>query len=646
MALNIPKRAFPEFPYARFKKDNLGLERGSTLEWILANGLGGYASSTVVGLNTRKYHGLLVSATEDVSRLVCLQKLDDEIRAGGGVERLGVDEFKGGVVTGGWKYLSGFDLNHGSASFRYSTPSADLVKSVSVLEDRNAVRVSYEVGNRLAGDIEVRVNVLANSRSIYDLSKAGERDYRTRIYGASVLGVGSDGCFLTAYSDKAECRENPLSDRWIRDVCYSSDRGRGDTCMEDIYFPAFFSLKVAPGVREEFNVMALGYGSEDETAAAFKELQDGFSEKGRVLSSGAASSIIRLLSNAESFVVKKGAKKTIIAGYHWFGEWGRDAMISLPGTTLVAGRFDDAERIFENFLNHAGPKGIPNRFVSGKPEYSDVDSFLWLVDRLYQYAGYAGPEKAKAFLKAYWWTLKDVVKSYSAIQQGGILAHKAGTWMDTLRRDNAVEVQALWYNALKVMERFAVLMEDDEFDVSELCGSIEGCFFERYWNGRYLSDCLGDDSLRPNQVIAASLDFRLLDEHSCKKVIDVIEKELLTPYGLRTLSPGDSRYRGAYAGDFSEREKAYHNGTVWPWLLGPYVRAYMRLYNNPAHAQGLLEPLFGPHLKEAGIGTISEIFDGNSPHRPGGCISQAWSVAEPLRAYFEDVIGRKPPHII
>lgn len=646
MALRIPNKKKQDYSFASYTDKDLTLERGKELEWLLPNGLGGYSSSTILGLNTRKYHGLLVSADKDLNRFVYLQKLEEELRGKDGIKRLSCNEYADRTVTEGWKQLTRFDYNYDSVSFTYNTWSADVTKTVSAIEGKNGVVVSYEVKNKLFEKLELRVNLIINSRNIYDMTRDEPGGYETKLFAENVLGIRSRNGYLTAYSDKAECAESPDNARWIKNLFYSADADRKDTCVEDVYFPAYFSAYVEPGMKEKFSIAALGYENEDLAAQAFKELQEGTDKTGRILSSGVASSVLALLSDAESFIVKRDGKKTVIAGYHWFGEWGRDAMISLPGLTLVRGQTDDARLLLEHFLDYAGAKGIPNSFIGGKPNYSDVDSSLWLIDRVHEYAKYAGPQKTKEFLDEYWPKLKGMIAGYSIMEREGLLAHESGTWMDTLQRNNAVEIQALWYNALRIMERLAEIAGDKKFYVRPQIESFEKNFIRAYWNGKYLDDCLGDSALRPNQIIAASLDYNMLDEEKTKSILCIIENNLLTPYGLRTLSPQDPGYKGKYSGDFSERESSYHNGTVWPWLLGPYIRAYMKVYDNKERMQKLLEPLFEKHIREAGIGTISEIFDANPPHQPRGCISQAWSVAEPLRAYYEDVMGKKPPYSI
>jgi predicted glycogen debranching enzyme len=354
------------------------------------------------------------------------------------------------------------------------------------------------------------------------------------------------------------------------------------------------------------------------------------------------SGILTLLSAADSFLIDIESKKSVIAGYHWFGEWGRDAMISLPGLTLVQGKFDAAERILERFLNRLSVGRIPTNFDGGMSKYYDFDGTLWMIDRVKDYVDYAGVERGRAFLHTYWWGLKDAMKIYGETVRNGILHHKAGTWMDTLDRSNAVELQGLWYNALKTMGDLSKVMVDN-VDYSGLISGFEENFMARFWNGRYLNDTLTDDSLRPNQVIALSMDYSPVPEKQAVEVLDLVRSELLTPYGLRTLGRSHRDYVGRYSGSPEARDKAYHNGSVWPWLLGPYIKACMKYKRyNKIEGVKLLEPLLTSHLSEAGLGTVSELFDGDEPHAPRGCISQAWSVAELIRAYYEDIMGGKP----
>ncbi|MCX6695450.1 MAG: hypothetical protein NTU61_04065 [Candidatus Altiarchaeota archaeon] len=352
------------------------------------------------------------------------------------------------------------------------------------------------------------------------------------------------------------------------------------------------------------------------------------------------SGVFTLLSSSDSFIVGAGASKTVIAGYPWFGEWGRDSMISLPGLALIRGRFEDAESVLDRFMNKIYAGRIPTNFEGGKPKYYDFDGTLWMIDRVKDYLDYVGIERGRHFLHTHWWSMKDVIKSYSQNVKDGILRHKSGTWMDTLRRDDAVEVQGLWYNALKTMEALSEMMGEG-VDYHEFVDDFESNFMDKFWKGSFFSDTLSDGSLRPNQVIMLSMDYSMVPKENALEALKAVKEGLLTPYGLRTLSKSHQDYAGRYSGSPAEREKAYHNGSVWPWLLGPYVKACVKYGVSRDECVEALKPLLTTHLSEAGLGTISELFDGDEPHTPRGCVSQAWSVAEVLRAYYEDVGNRK-----
>jgi len=383
-----------------------------------------------------------------------------------------------------------------------------------------------------------------------------------------------------------------------------------------------------------------------------------------------------LILATDSFIVKRLStqKKSVIAGYHWFEDWGRDSLISLPGLTLVTGRFEDAKEILLTFKQYCQRGIIPNRFPdhSGdKPEYNTVDATLWYFNAVLQFLKYTGDFD---FVREHLWdTLRSVVEHHIQgtlynihVDQDGLVAHGPQlTWMDAMietrvvtpRDGKAVEIQALWYNALKTMELLATVFNqrEDAKKCAILSEKAIESFKEKFWYTQkgYLFDVVYDNvrdpSLRPNQIIAASLDFSMLDKEKCARVVEVVWKNLFGVYGLRTLSTDDPRYIGKYLGDWAHRNKAYHNGTVWAWLLGPFVTAFLKVRNFEEQwrsfaFQNFLQPIFRDAMFRAGLGTISEIFDGDAPHESKGCTSQAWSVAEPLRAYVEDVMLRRPAY--
>jgi predicted glycogen debranching enzyme len=381
-----------------------------------------------------------------------------------------------------------------------------------------------------------------------------------------------------------------------------------------------------------------------------------------------------ILWAADSFTVKgTGSRKAVIAGYFWFETWGRDTFVSFPGLLLVTGRFDDARKILLDFMRHRKQGLIPN-FVqdrSGKPVYNTVDATLWYVNAVLQFLKYTGDFK---FVQQHLWEgLKEIIVRHGKgtvfgidLDNDGLLAHGPRlTWMDadvdgkaiTPRAGKAVEIQALWFNALKTMQLLANNFEEVSLaeKYNEVAFEAQKSFCAKFWNDK--SGCLFDvlepsgvdASLRPNQIIAAALDFTMLNTEKSEKVVNVVQRELVTPYGLRTLARSDSRYKGMYAGDRLSRDSAYHNGTVWPWLLGPFVTAFLKAKGQGElwleySSKNFLLPLFTRQIFNAGLGTLSEIYDGDEPHAARGCVAQAWSVAEPLRAYVEDVVRLRPKY--
>ncbi|MDO8141468.1 MAG: amylo-alpha-1,6-glucosidase, partial [Candidatus Brocadiales bacterium] len=377
-----------------------------------------------------------------------------------------------------------------------------------------------------------------------------------------------------------------------------------------------------------------------------------------------------LLTVSNSFIVKReGNKKSIIAGYHWFGDWGRDTMISLPGLTLVQGRFEDAREILLSFAQYTSKGMIPNRFpdYGETPEYNTVDASLWYIQAVYQYLRFA--KDLVTIRKDLYGVLKEVLDYYQKGTRYNIHMDADGliyagiegvqlTWMDakvcdwvvTPRKGKAVEINALWYNALKIMSFLAREMDlsNESKDYNILAQKVSRSFNDVFWfdEGQYLYDYVDGETrntaMRPNQIFAVSLPYSMLSVKRKRNVVEIVKEHLLTPYGLRSLSPKDKDYIGRYCGNVYERDRAYHQGTVWAWLIGPYITACAKAYTGNKETLHYVKGLFVPfyeHLFAAGLGTVSEIFDGDQPHTPRGCISQAWSVAEILRAYFEHVYG-------
>jgi predicted glycogen debranching enzyme len=369
---------------------------------------------------------------------------------------------------------------------------------------------------------------------------------------------------------------------------------------------------------------------------------------------------------ADQFVVRRGADlKTIIAGYHWFTDWGRDTMIALPGLTLVTGRYTDAKKILQAFAENIDQGMLPNRFpdANENPEYNTVDASLWFFVSAYKYYHYT---QDQSFLKKV--LLPAMAEMLDWHQRGtrygihmesdGLLAAgepgvqltwmdaKIGDWVVTPRNGKAVEINALWYNAVAIYAKLlrTVGRKEEAETYQTLSKKIIKRFVQVFWNpeGGYLFDVVNgdkiDSAIRPNQILALSLPFALLGRTRARQVLKTVEDHLLTPVGLRSLSSQDPAFNPTYQGNAYQRDSAYHQGTVWTWLLGPYLTALVKVRGKTGRRQGLkLVQAVQNHLSESGIGQISEIFDGHAPHAPRGCIAQAWSVAEIMRAYIEDL---------
>jgi predicted glycogen debranching enzyme len=379
-----------------------------------------------------------------------------------------------------------------------------------------------------------------------------------------------------------------------------------------------------------------------------------------------------LAAAADQYIVSRGDQKTVIAGYHWFGDWGRDTMIALPGLTLPTGKYDVAQSILRTFAKHVDQGLLPNRFPDAgeTPEYNTVDATLWFFEAARAYVHYAGDlefvreELYPVFADIIAWHVRGTRYGIKVYPSGLLSSGEPGvqlTWMDakvgdwvvTPRRGKPVEIQALWYNALCIMEDFARQFGDDEGQ-KRYCNmaTVASWSFNRlFWNEKdgCLYDVVNggtpDSSTRPNQIFAVSLPHSMLSMERARAVVHKVQEQLLTPVGLRSLAASDPQYRGRYTGGPTERDGAYHQGTVWPWLLGAFITAYVKVNGGDTKARRQAGEWLAPlqeHLSQAGLGHISEIFEGDPPHRPCGCIAQAWSVAEVLRAYVEDVKGMKP----
>jgi predicted glycogen debranching enzyme len=682
-----------KLPAITYQKDDLSrFGEFVEKEWLITNGLGSYASSTVLGINTRKYHGLLVAALDPPgNRTVCVSKLDEDVLVGDVTYRLGSNEFHDIIYPDGYKLISKFSLDP-FPTYIYDVGNVAISKTVFMPKNKNAVVVTYKVTNRNNQDVKVRLFPLLTCRY-----------FHTVVYRLNVplnFTLKSDGAQFQATFQRPQATiachitEGEFKEKinWLNHIHYRDELQRGEADVDDCFQPGYFEVQVPANGEKEFAVtFAVNHESQqaqevlDSVGSTTHDVNTSFNQEvnqRRALIAGfyqdhpevpMSDWLNWILLAADSFMVENAeGKKAVIAGYHWFEPWGRDTFISLPGLMLVTGKYNDAKEILLTFMQFCKSGLIPN-FISDKsgiPVYYTVDGTLWYVNAVLQYLKYTGDF---AFVKdELWEKLQSIVENHQKgtlfgihMDNDGLLMHGPRlTWMDasvgddviTPRTGKAVEIQALWYNTLRIMEGLAnKFMESDLAKTYEaMANQTRQSFNMKFWNPKdgYLFDVIDDKvdpSIRPNQIFAVSLDYTMLDREKSQKVIDTVNRELVTPYGLRTLSLGDPKFVGKCMGDSRSRDMAYHNGTIWPWLLGPYVTAYLKVNDSSAASreqmlENLILPLFTVGIHQGGLGTINEIYDCDPPNEPRGCISQAWSVAEPLRAYIEDVLMVKPKY--
>ena len=630
-------------------------------EWLLTNRVGAYASSTVVGCNTRRYHGLLVAATKPpVGRIVALSTIMEQLVVGDTTYHLATNEFLGSFSPCGVIHLAEF-RNDVAATFVFRAGPAELIKEVILAEGANAVAVRYTLRGT-AG--ELHLWPFAALRDFHHLRKVHEPHQMTfeavtgglvvedRLRGTHALHVCGNGA---AFS--------PRPQWWYR-FCYRQEIARGQDGYEDLYTPGAFVHTLADGDCCQMTA-SLGEPVAMDFAATADRRRDRLAQFAAGVGAEADTTSRRLAMACDAFVVQRTfpdapPSATILAGYHWFADWGRDAFVALPGLLLVTGRTQQARQVFATFAGALSNGMIPNCFDDYSPaaHYDSIDASLWFIiaaERYLQATGDAAFWRdtlmpvAQAILSAYYeGTRFDIHEDGDSLLIGGSPETQL-TWMDarlgrevvTPRHGKAVEINALWYNAHRIV---ADRSGEADRALADRCAHqaelIAAAFDRVFWNaeGGCLYDCVTeaarDGSIRPNQILAVSLPYSPLSPARQAAVVKVVDDALVTPMGLRTLSPRDPRYRRRYGGSWESRDRAYHQGTVWAWLMGPFVEAYLKVarYSRPSleRAQQLLSA-FGAHLGEAGLGFISEIFDGDGPHTPRGCIAQAWSVAEVLR---------------
>ena len=642
-------------------------------EWLETNGLGGFASSTIIGLNTRRYHGLLVAATKPpVGRIVLLSKLEETLLIDGRRFDLSANRYPGVIHPQGFQYLKQFRLDPFPV-FTYDVEGIELEKSAFMIHGENSSVIQYELRKNNRPDVPKNLRLEIRPLIAF-------RDYHGTTHKNSTINPAvqerSGLASVAPYQGLPDLHlaHNAIELRktgdWYCNFEYDAERERRLEFSEDLFNP--FVLCFDLRLRRQASIIASTEQRDVTQAVEYRRAEITRRRKELVASPIEDSFVQSLATASDQYLVSRGDEKTVIAGYPWFGDWGRYTMIGLPGLTLPTGKYDVARSILRTFAKHVDRGMLPNRLPEADetPEYNTVDATLWFFEAARAYLAYTGDlefvreELYPIFADIIAWHVRGTRYGIKVDDSGLLVSGEPGvqlTWMDakvgdwvvTPRRGKPVEIQALWYNALCVMEDLASRFEDEAARkrYRHMAVVAHWSFSRLFWNEKLgcLYDVVNggppDSSIRPNQIFAVSLPHSMLRQDRAKRVVEKVEEHLLTPFGLRTLAPTDPQYRGSYTGGSAERDGAYHQGTVWAWLLGPFITAYIKVNggNEEARrrAQAWLSPLES-HLAEAGLGHISEIFEGDMPHRPCGCIAQAWSVAEILRVYSEDVRGLRP----
>ena len=626
-------------------------------EWLETNGIGGFSSSTIIGLNTRRYHGLLTAATKPpVGRLLLLSKLEETLLIDGRRYELSANQYPGAIHPQGFNYQTDFHIDP-FPTFTYELEDVRFTKSVFMVQGQNTTVVQYELISDKRSEIKLEIRPLIAFRDYHSTThenNALNSQVETEP-GRIAFKPYTDLPALHLAHDQGEVDANGF---WYRNFQYAIEQERGLDFVEDLFNPCKLTFDMTS--RKKVSIIA---STEQHHAAKADDYRQAEVERRSTSNNDLVTS---LKSAADQFIVARELGETVIAGYHWFGDWGRDTMIALPGLTLVNGRHDVAKHVLAEFSKHVDQGMLPNRFPDAgeAPEYNTVDATLWFFEAVRSFLQYSGDYE---FVRtSLYEVLKDIIDWHvrgtryqiHVDNDGLIFAGEPGvqlTWMDakvgdrviTPRHGKPVEIQALCYNALRVMEELAERFGEPNTkqQYAAMAAKTRTSFNALFWNEQ--AGCLydvvsgehRDAAIRPNQVIAVSLANTMVSRERVTSLLRVIERELLTPRGLRTLSPSDPNYIGSYEGGSESRDGAYHQGTVWPWLMGPYITAYVKTYGRKAgrrFAAMWLEG-FREHLDEACVGQVSEIFDGDAPHTPRGCVAQAWSVAELLRAIVEHV---------
>ena len=634
-------------------------DSASRHEWLVTNGLGGFACGTVAGANTRRYHGFLVASLKPpVERTLLVAKVELSAHYLGVETDLSANEFAGGAISGqGYVHLESFTVEDGIPICRYALADALLETRIFMAPGQNTSYLRVEL-LRATGPLRATFKPLVTYRD-YHSQNRGPKDFHLEAEAAQVKVLAFAGA--RPYRLSISEGRYTAAPEWYWNFWHRTEAERGLDALEDLLTPGFFAADLIPG-----QPVYLSATAEAAAPALGEEVLAALTAASRRMTlplPKRAPAWIRTLAQAsDQFIVRRGEAFSIIAGYPWFTDWGRDTMISLPGLATSLGRYELSAsilRVYARFINRGM---LPNCFPDAgeTPQFNTADATLWMFQAL---DNYLQANRDTDLVRELFPILMSVIHSHAEGTRFGIAVDptdgllRAGepgtqlTWMDakhgdlvfTPRIGKPVEINALWLNALQVAARLASRLRNaGERSFCQALLSRASLSFSRFWNAE--SGCLydvldtpggtADARIRPNQILAVSLPYCVLDRAQMRAVVDCCSAELLTSHGLRTLSPRDPGYIGHYGGEPGQRDAAYHMGTAWAWLLGPFARAHYRVYGDARLSQSFLAPI-AQHLSSACVGTVSEVFDGDAPHSAGGCFAQAWSVAEILRSWLD-----------
>jgi predicted glycogen debranching enzyme len=640
-------------------------------EWLLTNGRGSFTSGSIIGCNTRRYHSLLVGTLHPpANRTTTFANTLETLTSRDHSVSLSNFEFDHTIHPNGYLHLLEFQKDLG-VHFSYETPSANLTKSIYLLPGSDIVSLIYDF-TAVYEPFSFSVRPFAVMRDFHSLRHAN--GHLSSVWDETKLCIRDEtktAGQLAFFSESMRFEQNA---QWWYRFFYRMERQRGQDCFEDLWSPGEYTSTIDgprrivlwAGLFEDDEASDLLLKTDVETLIDANRLK----QKEHLQQNGSQDSTDRaLVLAADQFIIERDIDNettpTILAGYPWFLDWGRDTFISLPGLCLATGRFEDAWGVFKNIAKSVSEGIITNRFddYGNPPHYNSIDASLWFIHAAFQYVHTTG--NTVNFTRKLLPAIKWIMDAYRKGTRFGIHAdkdklitggdaHTQLTWMDakyndiafTPRYGKAVEINALWYSNLCELAHYYKTSSNEESArfYALLAEQVRRSFQELFWDQHqgYLNDCVlpdgkPDTSIRPNQIYAVSLPCSPLMPHQQRQVVEVVERELLTPYGLRSLSPSDPRYKGKYFGSHAQRDEAYHQGTVWGFLIGPFVEAYLKVHGlDPVakrRCRTFLSKLLDHLHNDACLGSISEIFDGDAPHHPRGAFAQAWSVAEVLRAW-------------